>query len=288
MKKAINRWCFPENFSIKKCMILAKEAGFQGIELTLSEDIYDDLDNISKNNNILKKNDIYLTTTSKDLLEISNYAKQVEIEIHSLASSLLWKYPLTSSDSSVQKKGKEIIKKMIDIAKILGAEVVLVVPGVVDDTVSYQEAYLRSLRAFKELKKYAEKEEIIIAIENVWNKFLLSPLEMKNFLQEIGSQYVSLYFDVGNVMRFSYPEYWIDILADYIVRIHVKDFDTKIGNLNGFKNLLQGDVNWENVINSLKLIGYNSYLTAELEPYKALSEQLVYDTAEQLSKILLL
>jgi hexulose-6-phosphate isomerase len=130
------------------------------------------------------------------------------------------------------------------------------------------------------------ERDVYIGIENVWNKFLLSPLEMRNFIDEVGSGYVGSYFDVGNVLQYSYPEYWIEILGKRIKKVHIKDFDTSIGNINGFKPLLQGDVNWRKVVKALMDVEYDSFITAELSPYKTCPEQLVYDTSRHMDEIL--
>ncbi len=175
---------------------------------------------------------------------------------------------------------------MIDAAKILHTDAILVVPGVVNERVSYSKAYKRSQDALKALAKKAEESKVYIGIENVWSKFLLSPLEMRKFIDEIGSPYVRFYFDVGNVLAFSYPEHWIEVLGDYIVRVHIKDFDTSIGNIRGFKNLFEGDVNWPAVIGALRKANYEGYLTAELSPYRTHPEMLAYDASKRLDFIL--
>ncbi|MGB9677847.1 MAG: sugar phosphate isomerase/epimerase family protein, partial [Candidatus Ratteibacteria bacterium] len=119
-----------------------------------------------------------------------------------------------------------------------------------------------------------------------WNKFLLSPIEMKKYVEEIGSEYVKVYFDVGNILVIGFPEMWIRILGRLIKRIHLKDFKLSIGNINGFCDLLEGDVNWPEVIKALKEIGYNSYLTAEVGPYKYFPETKIYNTSLAMDKIL--
>lgn len=277
MKKGINAWCFPANFTVKQCIEKAKEAGYDGIELNMSET---DLEGADKEPNLT------INATEREIQEIYGFCKDTGIPVSSVSTSLLWKYSLTSEDEATRNKGVDIVKRMIDAAVLLNTDAILVVPGVVNEKVSYKDAYMRSLEAFKKLRQKAEENRVYIGIENVWNKFLLSPIEMRNFIDEIGSPYVRAYFDVGNVLAFSYPEYWIEVLSDYIVRVHVKDFDTSIGNIHGFKNLLQGDVNWPRVMASLKKVGYKSYLTAELSPYRVNPELLVYDTSRHLDTIL--
>ena len=129
-------------------------------------------------------------------------------------------------------------------------------------------------------------QRIVIGVENVWNKFLLSPLETARFLDEIGSDYVKAYFDAGNVLQFSYPQSWAEALGKRIAKVHVKDFDPAIGNITGFKPLLQGAMDWGALIGALKNVGYDGYLTAELSPYPTNPMQLIKDTSAALDYIL--
>lgn len=159
-------------------------------------------------------------------------------------------------------------------AKALGATAVLQIPGFVQvawdprsPIVPYDVAYDRSVAIYRELAKVAEKHQITLCVENVWNRFLLSPLEMRSFVDTIGSPYVKAYFDVGNVLFSGFPEQWIKILGSRIERVHLKDFRTAVGNLQGFVTLLEGDVNWKEVMSALREIGYTGYLTAEYGPY---------------------
>lgn len=276
MKKGINIWAFDFALPLSKKINIAKEAGFDGIELSLDEE-----------------GEINLKSSEKDLLQIKQLAKDYNIQIPSIASGLYWKYSLTSNDSAIRQKAKDIVKKQLEVASILGADTILVVPGIVGsdfspngEIVEYQVAYERALEAFLELKVDAEKFKVNIGLENVWNKFLLSPLEMRDFIDKVNSPYVGVYLDVGNVIYTGYPEHWVKILDKRIKKVHLKDFKRSIGNLNGFVDLLAGDVNFPKVIESLKSIGYDSYLTAEMSPYKYYSDQIVYNTSNAMDRIL--
>jgi L-ribulose-5-phosphate 3-epimerase len=273
MKKGINCWTFPANYTVKECIENAKKAGFDGIEINMEEE--------KKGTPSLR-----VDSTKAEIEEIFKISQSNDMPISSVATGLHWKYSLTDDDPNVRKKGIEIAEKMIDAAKLFHADAILVVPGVVNERVSYSKAYKRSQEALKALSKKAEEEKVYIGIENVWNKFLLSPLEMKKFIDEIGSPYVKFYFDVGNILAFSYPEYWIETLGEYIVRVHIKDFDTSIGNIQGFKNLFEGDVNWPKVIEALRRAKYEGYLTAELTPYRTHPEMLAYDASKRLDMVL--
>lgn len=275
MKKGINMWCFPEEYRVDHCMKVAKEAGFDGIELNMEEDNRDSSDQR-----------LTLASNEKDILRIKEMSERIGLETPSISTALSWKNMLCSEGSATREEGKTVVKKMIDAAVILGADTVLVVPGRVDEENSYIDCYNRSLQSLKELVSYAESNKVIIGIENVWNKFLMSPLEMRRFIGEIGSPYVKAYFDVGNVVNFSYPEYWIDILDELIAKVHVKDFKRDTGNMSGFTVLLEGDTRWDQVVNALEKANYDSYLTAELSPYKLYPDALIKQTSMALDIII--
>lgn len=273
MKKGINVWTMPKEFSIKDQIELAEKAGYQTIELNVAEKHEKELD-------------LSLETTEEELEEIKKLLDSANVKLESISTALHWEYPLTSNEGETREQGRNIVKKMIDFAKYLGAEVVLVVPGLVTSEVSYLSCYTRSMDALKQLAPYAESKKITIGIENVENLFLLSPLDARDFIDEIGSPFIQFYFDVGNALPFGYPEQWIQILDHRIKRIHVKDFKKEIGNLQGFCQLLAGDVDWEEVLLALRAIGYEGPLTCELSPYRFQGEQLAYDTSRALDLLL--
>ena len=283
MKKSINYWSFPEKLSngsrmsLKDCMELAKKAGFDAIELAVAE-----------------KGELSLDSTRKDVEEIVQEAKEVGVELSSLATGLFWDYSLSSSDDEVRDKARGIIRKMLELASYLGVDTILVVPGAVDvffkpeaEVVPYDLACERSFESLQDWLPTAEKYKVNINIENVWNKFLLSPLEMRDFIDKLDSDYLGAYFDVGNILLTGYPEHWIRILGKRIKKIHIKDFKGAIGNINGFCNLLEGDVNWTEVMKALREIGYTDYITAEMmPPYSRHPEALIYNTSRSMDFVL--
>jgi len=258
------------------CMKIAKDAGFEGIELALNE-----------------TGEMGLNSSEEEVLKYKNAASQIGIEISSLATGLYWSYPLTSNNKDTREKAKNIVKKQLKNAAILGVDTILVIPGAVGvdfipgfEVVDYDIAYNRSLEEIKELAYYAESKKVSIGLENVWNKFLLSPLEMRDFIDKINSPFVGAYFDVGNVIYSGYPEHWIKILGNRIKKVHFKDYRRDVGNLFGFVDLLSGDVNYPAVVKELQNIGYDSFVTAEMTPYKYYKEQLIYTTSLAMDKIL--
>jgi len=276
LKKGISQWAFPADMNLGSCFKLAKEAKFDGIEVAIAEE-----------------GEINLRSTKNEIKKIVKLSNSIGIEISSLATGLFWDYSLTSDDSAEREKAKNIIKKMLEVASWLEVDTILVIPGAVDvffkpdfPVVSYDKVYECSLKALKELAPLAESYKVNIAIENVWNNFLLSPLEMKTFIDSINSQYVGVYFDVGNVLKNGFPEQWINILGNRIKRVHIKDYKKSIGTVEGFVNLLYGDVNWPAVISALKEVPYSGFLTAELFPPKYHPESLIYETSISMDKIL--
>lgn len=275
MKKGINRWAFGGS-SVKESIRKAKEVGFESIELNLEAE-----------------GEITLASQEKELLEIKKFAEDADLEISSILAALLWKYPLTGEDKTIAEKGKDVVKKAVEIASIFQADTVLVIPGVVGSVLlaptevyPYDTVYKKSQEVLKELAPFARERKVYLGVENVWNKFLLSPTEMKNFIDEIAEEYVQAYFDVGNVLLYGYPEHWIRVLGKRIKKVHLKDFRTAVGTLDGFVNLLEGDVNWPEVMSAFKDIGYDGYLTAEYFPYKFHPEQIPVDISNAMDKIL--
>lgn len=283
--KGMNVWTLPAGLTIEEQFALTKDAGFDTIELNLSESQPQD-NIVSKDLALNDSPTLTLDVTATELAEIRALSDKYELPITSISTSLHWNYSLTDQDAATRQKGIEIVKKMIDVCQSLGGDTVLVVPGLVKQTESYDVCYDRALAALKELAPYAESKEIYIGIENVWNKFLLSPIETRDFIDKIDSPFVGMYFDAGNVLQFGFPEQWIRILGDRIKKIHVKDFNTSIGNIYGFTTLLNGSLNWKNLVEAIHEIGYTGPLTCELSAYTENGQQLAYDTSRALDYII--
>ncbi|ALS28611.1 xylulose 5-phosphate 3-epimerase [Paenibacillus sp. 32O-W] len=271
MLKSVNQWCFPEGTSLDRLFDVSREAGYDAVELNV---------------NPPGSAGLTMETTPAEADAIARQAAARGLKLRSVSTSLLWRHPLSSEDADVRAQGRRIVVKQLELAERLGADTVLVVPGAVTPTAPYDECYDRSLEELKKLVPEAEKRGVRIGIENVWNKFLLSPLEMRSFVDELASPYAGVYFDVGNILAYGFPQQWIRILGRRIFKIHVKDFKTAVGNGGGFVPLLAGDVNWPEVAAALRDIGYDDTLTAEIGVYGADPLQAVYDTARQLDVII--
>ena len=276
MKKGISIWSFPAD-PLSKCFALAKDVGFEGVEVALDEG-----------------GEVSLSASEKQLLGVARMAKDSGIELYSVASGLYWSNWLTADDGAEREKAKDIVKRHLEVAAILGCDTILVVPGSVNAefampgrVVDYKNAYFRALDALNELKSEAERLKVSIGVENVWNKFLTSPMEMCDFIEKIDSPYVGSYLDVGNILFNGYPEQWIRILGDKIKKVHFKDYRMEAGGLHGFVDLLAGDVNYPAVTAALAEVGYDGWVTAEMIPnYRYYTEALIYNTSCSMDRIL--
>jgi hexulose-6-phosphate isomerase len=177
-----------------------------------------------------------------------------------------WRLPLSSGDPEVVSGSVKGMETSLRNAALWGADAVLLVPAVVDDKTSYRDAYTRSQKVIRErLLPMARDLKIVIAVEEVWNKFLLSPLEFARYVDELDSPWLRAYFDVGNVVLFAFPQDWIRTLGARIVKIHLKDFsmDRREGRFT-WKNIGEGDIDWPAVRQALADIKYSGYVTTEL------------------------
>ena len=275
LKKSISYWSFVGK-SAFEAMELAKDAGFDGIELTLDG-----------------AGDLTMDTTPSQLKALKDRAEQLGLALPSVASGLYWTYSFTSEDAEECKCAHDVAVKELECARTLGADTILLVPGSVAvefvperPVVPYDVAYDRALEEMKKLAPVAEELKVSIGIENVWNQMLLSPLELRDFIDKVGSPFVGSYFDVGNVMFSGYPEHWIRILGKRIRKVHLKDYRRSPGGLNCFVDILSGDVNWREVRRALDDIGYDGWVTGEMIPqYAQGSDQQIYNTSGAIGRI---
>jgi len=196
--------------------------------------------------------------------EIKKAADAANIRIDSVMNMDHWKYPLSSGDAAVVAKSMEGMRTSLQNAKLWGSDAVLLVPAVVNAQTSYRDAWTRSQTEIRKLIPMAAEMKIVIAIEEVWNKFLLSPLEMNQYIQEFQSPWMKAWFDVGNVVLYGYPQDWIRTLGKSIYKVHLKDFKRKEDGY-AWVNLGDGDVDWVAVRQAFAEIGYSGSVIAELD-----------------------
>jgi len=188
--------------------------------------------------------------------------------IPSVCNALHWKFLLSDPDPKVREQGVDALKLSLEDAKAYGADTVLLVPGRVSEAVSYDVCWERTVEEIKKAIPLAEQLNVKIAIENVWNNFLLSPVEAAYYVDQFESKAVGFYFDCGNILVYGWPEQWIKILGNRIAKVHIKEFSRqradKQGKGAGFGVKLQeGDVKWPAVMKALDDIGYNTWTTIE-------------------------
>jgi L-ribulose-5-phosphate 3-epimerase len=195
---------------------------------------------------------------------IKRAADQAKLRIHSVMNMDHWQYPLSSSDADVVARSVKGMETSLRNAKLWGADTVLLVPAVVNAETSYADAWKRSQQQIKKLVPMAQDLKVVIAVEEVWNKFLLSPLEFARYVDDFKSPWVKAYFDVGNVVLYGYPQDWIRTLGNRIVKLHLKDFQFK-KRVAEFVPLRDGEINWKEIYKALAEIGYKGAATVELQ-----------------------
>ena len=264
MLKSINQWAFAPERPLNEIFALARQSGFEAVELTIAQE-----------------GALTPDTTAAQCAQIVEEATQANLKLSGLASGFGWSHPVTCADPAVRERGIELTAASLRVARDLGIDAILMVPGGVGaefipdfQGAPYDVAYENALSALHQLKSVAEEMEVTIAVENVWNKFLLSPLETRDFLDQIDSPRVGAYFDVGNVVLTGYPQQWIEILGERIARVHFKDFQRAVGTIDGFCDLLEGDVDYRAVMEALRKVGYDGPVAAEFFEVEAKLPQI--------------
>ena len=239
IKKGVLLEMLPAKLSYAERMKLARDVGFEVIQAPTTPD-------------------------EREAEAIKRAADAASVRLDSVMNMDHWKYPLSSADPAVVEKSLAGMRTSLHNAKLWGSDAVLLVPAVVNAQTSYREAWSRSQAQIRKLLPLAEELRIVIAIEEVWNKFLLSPLEMSRYIGEFQSSWIQAWFDVGNVVLYGYPQDWIRTLGKSIAKVHLKDFKRKE---NGYEwvNLGDGDVDWAAVREAFHEIGYSGSAICELD-----------------------
>jgi len=298
VKKAFNQWCFPLDWSWKKVFGLAEKAKFEGIELCL--DYVPFFDFLEKNPAIAamaasvgaptgRTKALTYESSESEFMELKGMASDHGIAIASMHTQAQMCWTLMDRDEKMWKTGVDLIKKLIDFAVTMECRTLLVLTGFVTPEIDYEYALKRLEESIWILKEDAEKKRVRLGLEDIWNKVLYSPLEMRDFIDKFESEYVGIHFDVGNVLQYGYPDQWIKIIGkgkQRIVNVHLKDYSELINNMTGFTYLFQGDVPWERVMESLKQTGYDNYLIAEVPPYPFCPEEGIWDISRKIDILL--
>ena len=238
IKKAVHIGMLPSALTYADRFKLARDTGFEEVECDTTPD-------------------------QKVADEIKKAAGSAGIRIHSVMNQAHWKFPLSSSDPQVVAEGLKGMETSLRNANFWGAGTVLLVPAVVNPQTSYKDAYERSRQNIRKLLPLAQQVKVVIGVENVWNKFLLSPLEFAAYVDSFKSPWVRAYFDVGNIVLYGYPQDWIRSLGKRVVKLHLKDFSFR-KNVAAWVALREGDVDWPAVYQALAEIGFSGTATCEL------------------------
>jgi L-ribulose-5-phosphate 3-epimerase len=258
IKKGLVLSMLPEKLPITDRFKLARDTGFELVQAPTTPD-------------------------PKQADEIKAAADASGVRVDSVMNMAHWKYPLSSADPNVVETSMEGMRTSLRNAKLWGSDAVLLVPAVVNPQTTYKDAWLRSQKRIRALLPLADELRIVIAIEEVWNKFLLSPLEMLTYIHEFNSPLVRAWFDVGNVVLYGYPQDWIHTLGSTIFKVHLKDFK-RSENGYAWVNLGDGDIDWPAVRQAFADVGYNGSVIAELEPG---DEAYLRDVSKRMDRLLL-
>lgn len=265
MIKAINYWAFPaegigappSGLSPLSVLHRAKELGYDAVELTV-----DGADG-----------PVSLGSSEEDVRSVRHEADRLGLQLETVASGLAWGISPTDPDPAIRNRAVENTKRVLQVAAWLGARTVLYLPGMVSAPFlpecppqRYDIVIDRARAAVEAIIPTAEKLNVRIGIENVWNRFLMSPVEMRDFIDSFGSPSVGSYFDTGNCMLYGHPRQWVDILGERVFAVHLKDFRVNVGNLDGFVDLFSGDVDFPDVLDGLRKVGYQGPYTVEYVP----------------------
>ena len=298
MTKAINQWCFPTNWKWERVFNLCEKAGFRGIELCVDylpffeamragthEGLIAEIAK-SVGSSFAHSKSLRFDSPEADFRLLGGMARDHGVAVSSLVTISQFHYSLTHENEAVRRTGIDLVRELLDCAVLVGAPNLLVVPGVVTSRNSYEEAYQRLKEAIWLLKEEAEQGQVGLGIENVWGKFLYSPLEMRDLVDAFDSPFVGIHFDVGNVMQYGYPDQWIRILGRRLLNIHLKDYVESINNIRAFTYLFQGSVPWDRVMRALREVGYEGYLIAEVPPYPFCPEEGIWDISRKIDILL--
>ena len=239
IKKAVEFEMLPKSGSYADRFQMARDAGFEQVECPTMPDAH-------------------------EAEEVKKASEKTGLRIHSVMNMAHWKYPLSSSDPAVVAESVKGMETSLRNAHFWGAETVLLVPAVVNAETRYRDAWTRSQHEIRKLIPMAQQLNVIIGIEEVWNKFLLSPLEFARYIDEFNSPWIRAYFDVRNVVISGYPQDWIRTLGKRIIKLHIKDFKFE-NDVAKWTPLREGAINWPEVYKALREIGYTGSATVELE-----------------------
>ncbi len=263
MKVGVSGIITPGDWTYEETLDNIKQAGYEAFEIAFRED----------------RDTAFSSLTDEKINDMVRMAEDREIELAAAVGSGEPRPDIMTCDENRRRESVDEIKRILETVAKFGIDTWLLVPGRVSEECPYDAAYYNAREALMDLADFAEEVGVVIGVEYVWNRFLLSPMEFDRFLSEIGSPFVGLYFDTGNMVIQSYPEQWVRIIGDGVVKVHFKDFKR-----DGYQwtPLLEGDVNFPAVMKELRAIGYDDALISEVSP----NIESLEATAEKIRQIM--
>ncbi|HUI41464.1 MAG TPA: sugar phosphate isomerase/epimerase family protein [Terriglobia bacterium] len=275
MKKAIGDNLIPHGWSFEQGLELIKKAGYDGVELWLGDVPW-----------------FQMNTPDAAVLDLLRKVESADLVVSNVSTGLHWETPLSARDPQARARAMRIVERQLETAQLLKTDAILVVAGLVTESVPYNEVYARCVAALQELGEKAAQARVRIGCENcnAEQRFLLSPREFHTFLDDVNRPYVGLHLDVGNIHDTGFAEQWVEIHGPRITRIHLKDVKKhrgRCGNESVYTNLFLGDNNWPAIRAALTKVGYDGWLVAEMEDrYHFAKDQQFYDTAAAIDRLI--
>jgi sugar phosphate isomerase/epimerase len=275
MKKSIGDNMIPKDWGLEKGLDLIRKSGYDGVELWLGGNAWFDM-----------------KTTDAQVSELYRKVANAGLAVSDVANTLDWDEPISARDPRIRAKAVRHIERQLETAQLLKTDAILVVAGVVTEEVPYNEVYGRCLETVKSLGEHAAKARVKIGCENCNSeqRFLITPREFWQFLNEVNNHWVGIHLDVGNIHDTGFAEQWIEIHGPRITRIHLKDVMKhrgRCGNESVYTNLFLGDNNWPAIRAAMSKVGYDGWLIAEMESrYRFAPDQQFYDTAAGIDRLI--
>lgn len=241
--KALSQLSLPKNMCQRTCIELAHHTGFKG---------YEPVFKLGSN------------ADHQEINEIKRISNSYNITLTSVATELHWRYSLSSLDNKIRQKAVDIGKAQIDYCKYLNTSISLLVPGHYMADMDYTDSFERLRDSIYQLLEYTKPLNVVLGIENVINGFFTSAMELQEFVDSFHSDFIGVYFDIGNAGYYNYPHLWARTLGSRIKSVHIKDYNTKVGNINGFCALLTGNIEFVKVLQVLSDNGYTGSVTGEV------------------------
>ncbi|GAC1431271.1 MAG: hypothetical protein NVSMB65_04780 [Chloroflexota bacterium] len=269
MKKGIWDGCIDEGTTLEQKLAAAKRAGYDGVELTIGT---------------APSTPVHLAMSRHDVGMVRSTVERQGLEVASLMGSVVEQTPVLSADPDVRRRAVENVAGALERAAWFGVSTVLLHPGQLRPETPYDQAWEGTVEVLRALIPACERTGVGVGLENVWNKFLLSPREMRQILDEVGHPLIGCYLDTANMLLYGYAEHWVSIVGPLIRGVHVKDFKRGAG--GGFCQLLDGDCNYPAVMRELRALGYDGYVTSEVSREERPAGQTIADTARRMDRII--